>query len=108
MTDLTNEQLKLSSAWTGVYEGTAKAVQWIEEVAPNASEVRNVAAPLLWDLYKARNLARSLRRVATTPMGVGFFGLSQAGKSHLINTLAANQEGQLQTQFGPTTLNFEQ
>lgn len=108
MTDLTNEQLKLSSAWTGVYEGTAKAVQWIEDVAPNASEVRNVAAPLLWDLYKARNLARSLRRVATTPMGVGFFGLSQAGKSHLINTLAANQEGQLQTQFGPATLNFEQ
>ncbi|HEY4665284.1 MAG TPA: virulence factor SrfC family protein, partial [Comamonas sp.] len=108
MSDLTNEQIKLASAWSGVFEGTGKAVQWIEDVAPNAGEVRNVAPHLLWDLYKARNLSRSLRRVATTPMGVGFFGLSQAGKSHLINTLAANEHGQLETQFGHEQLNFEQ
>lgn len=107
MAGLTPQQHKLSSAWSGVYEGTGQAIEWMENVAPNASEVRNVAPAMLWDLYQARNLARSLRRVATTPMGVGFFGLSQAGKSHLINILATNKKGQLETMFGQEKLNFE-
>ena len=52
------------------------------------------------------HLARSLQRVATTPMGVGFFGLSQAGKSYLILSLAAGQNERLETLMGGRRVDF--
>lgn len=107
MTQLSKEQQDLSRAWNAIYEGSGQAVQWVEAVSEQSSEVAGVADDLLPRLYQARNLARSLQRVATTPMGVGFFGLSQAGKSHLINTLAADARSQLESQFGHHNLNFE-
>lgn len=107
MTALTPQQISLQSEWNSVFEGAGKAIDWVDQVAENAGEVRTVSEALTRKLYKARNVARSLRRVSTTPMGIGFFGLSQAGKSHLINTLAADQSGKLRSQFGHTELNFE-
>jgi len=106
MTELTENQLDLSRAWKAVYIGAGKAINWVNEVAPHASEVGSVAERLQRDLYRARNLARSLKRVSITPMGIGFFGLSQAGKSYLISALAADASGRLETQLGPRKLDF--
>ncbi|MET0613612.1 MAG: virulence factor SrfC family protein, partial [Pseudomonas caspiana] len=106
MTTLSTEQMQLAHAWTSVHKGAGLALDWVAEVAENSEEVATKAQALNRDLYRARNLARSLGRVSTTPMGIGFFGLSQAGKSYLISALAADGKGQLLTQFGPQQLDF--
>ncbi|WP_122663637.1 putative virulence factor [Pseudomonas viridiflava] len=106
MTTLSTEQMQLAHAWTSVHKGAGLALDWVAEVAENSEEVATKAHALNRDLYRARNLARSLGRVSTTPMGIGFFGLSQAGKSYLISALAADGKGQLLTQFGPQQLDF--
>ncbi len=107
MSAVTDQQQSLQAQWSAVFEGSGQAIDWVEQVADGATEVRGVSEALTRKLYKARNVARSLRRVATTPMGIGFFGLSQAGKSHFINTLAADETGQLRSQFGAHELVFE-
>ena len=106
MTTLNTEQTQLARAWTSVHKGAGLALDWVAEVAQNSEEVAAKAQALNRDLYRARNLARSLGRVSTTPMGIGFFGLSQAGKSYLISALAADSKGQLLTQFGSHQLDF--
>ncbi|MFJ4143149.1 putative virulence factor [Pseudomonas sp. NPDC089734] len=106
MTTLTSEQIQLAHAWTSVHKGAGLALDWVAEVAEKVEEVANKADSLSRDLYRARNLARSLGRVSATPMGIGFFGLSQAGKSYLISALAADSKGQLLTQFGTEPLDF--
>ncbi|MBX8484112.1 putative virulence factor [Pseudomonas cichorii] len=106
MTTLTSGQIQLAHAWKSVHKGAGMALDWVEEVAGKVEEVAAKAVPLNRDLHRARNLARSLGRVSTTPMGIGFFGLSQAGKSYLISALAADSKGQLLTQFGTQSLDF--
>ncbi|MBX7020919.1 hypothetical protein EX238_22035, partial [Providencia rettgeri] len=50
--------------------------------------------------------ARSLSVVSGRPMTIGFFGLSQAGKSYLISSLAAGGNGRLETRYGGETVGF--
>jgi hypothetical protein len=106
MTTLTTKQNQLTQAWASVHEGAGLALDWVADVAGKVEEVAAKADALNRDLYRARNLARSLGRVSTTPMGIGFFGLSQAGKSYLISALAADDKGQLLTQLGDQQLDF--
>lgn len=106
MSNLTPNQTELQNAWQAVYKGAGLGLDWIAEVAPKVAEVADKAERLNRDLYRARNLARSLARVSTTPMGIGFFGLSQAGKSYLISALAADSEGSLHSEMGHETLDF--
>lgn len=106
MSDLTPKQQQLMNAWGAVYKGAGEALDWIERVRGNAASVEAEADDLSLRLRKARNQARSLQHAASTPMGVGFFGLSQAGKSYLISALAANSAGVLESDFGGRTLNF--
>lgn len=106
MSNLTPKQTELQNAWQAVYEGAGLGLKWVAEVAPKVAEVADKAERLNRDLYRARNLARSLARVSTTPMSIGFFGLSQAGKSYLISALAADSEGALLSELGHETLDF--
>lgn len=94
---LTPKQSELIAQWDAVYEGSAQALTWIEDVRHTAPSVAIEADSLSVELYQARNLARNLKRVTSTPTTVGFFGLSQAGKSFLISALAADQDGELET-----------
>lgn len=104
---LTAQQQQLISKWGKIYDGAEKALNWIEEVRPNAPRLDAEADAFNLKLYRARNLAKSLKRVAGTPMTVGFFGLSQAGKSYLISALAADESGELETDIGGgSRLNF--
>lgn len=104
---LTAKQNALVAKWDAIYKGSAHALNWINDVRVSAPRVDAEADSLSIKLYQARNLARSLRHVASTPMTVGFFGLSQAGKSYLISALAADEQGQLETQAGSgVRLNF--
>ena len=91
MSNLTPKQIQLSTSWAAIHEGAGQALEWIREVRGNAPRLDSEADSFNLKLHRARNLARSLGRVAGTPMTIGFFGLSQAGKSYLISALAANQ-----------------
>jgi hypothetical protein len=106
MTTLTTKQIQLAQAWASVHEGAGLALEWVADVAGKVEEVAAKADALNRDLYRARNLSRSLGRVSATPMGIGFFGLSQAGKSYLISALAADEKGQLLTRLGEQQLDF--
>ncbi|MCS3838007.1 hypothetical protein HNR03_002614 [Pseudomonas sp. JAI111] len=106
MNDLTPDQTQLSASWAAVYEGAGQALDWIAQTRGNAPRLDSEADNLNIRLHRARNLAHSLGRVACTPMTIGFFGLSQAGKSYLISALAAGQNGKLETDFGGQRLDF--
>lgn len=99
-------QQHISTAWSAVHEGSTLALDWIDTVRDHAPSLANEAEALKLDLYRHKNLAQSLAHVATTPMTVGFFGLSQAGKSYLISALAADSNGKLVTDFGGEQLDF--
>lgn len=104
---LTSKQNELITKWDAIYQGSAQALKWIDDVRGSAPRIDDDADRLNIKLYQARNLARSLKHVASTPMTVGFFGLSQAGKSYLISALAADKQGELETHAGAdNTLNF--
>lgn len=106
MSDLTPKQQQLMNAWGAVHEGAGQALSWIDQVRGNAASVEAEADGLSLRLRQARNRAKDLRKAASTPMVIGFFGLSQAGKSYLISALAADQRGRLETDFGGKTLDF--
>jgi hypothetical protein len=106
MNDLTPDQRQLSAQWAAVYEGAGQALDWIDQTRINAPRLDSEADNLNIRLHRARNLAHSLGRVACTPMTIGFFGLSQAGKSYLISALAAGQNGKLETDYGGQRLDF--
>ncbi|MGB5956965.1 virulence factor SrfC family protein [Pseudomonas sp.] len=106
MSDLTPKQQQLMGAWGAIHKGAGEALDWIEQVRGNAASVEAEADGLNLRLRQARNRAKDLQRAASTPMVIGFFGLSQAGKSYLISALAADRSGRLETDFGGRTLDF--
>lgn len=95
---LTARQQSLIENWDDIYHGSGKALDWLNDVRATVPSVDAEANALSIKFYRARNLARSLRRATSTPMTVGFFGLSQAGKSYLISALAADAKGNLETE----------
>jgi len=96
----------LQQRWSTVHQGAQQAIEWINEVRPNALRLDNEADDLILSLRRIRNQAYRLGTVAAQPMTVGFFGLSQAGKSYLISTLAAGSNGKLETHLGGQRLDF--
>ncbi|MBB3103009.1 putative virulence factor [Azomonas macrocytogenes] len=97
---------RLSQSWTAIHTGAGEAIRWIGQVRRSAPRLDNEADDLILGLRRVRNTARRLGSVSTLPMTVGFFGLSQAGKSYLISTLAAGVNGKLETDFGERRLDF--
>ena len=108
MSDLTPKQQQLMGAWGAIHKGAGEALDWIEQVRGNAASVEAEADGLGLRLRRARNRAKNLQRSAGSPMAVGFFGLSQAGKSYLISALASDGNGKLESDFGGQVLDFIQ
>ncbi|MEI7375182.1 putative virulence factor [Dickeya chrysanthemi] len=104
MSTLTPEQLV--QHWSAVEEGAGQAIDWIQSTRENAPRLNAEADSLIYKLRRSRNKARSLAQAAEKPMTIGFFGLSQAGKSYLISALAADDNGNLKTCLGGTRLDF--
>ncbi len=97
---------KLVSGWTTIYQESGQAIDWIQRVRGNARSVDNEADSLIYRLRRVRNQAKSLGVAAGLPSTVGFFGLSQAGKSYLISALAAGGDGKLETVVDGQRLDF--
>ena len=103
---MTHQQETLSQGWNAIACGSQKALDWVETVRQDSRRLDNEADKLNLSLHRARNLACSLMQVATTPMTVGFFGISQAGKSYLISALAAGNKGILVGEYGGKQVDF--
>ena len=89
-----------------IHQGSGEAIGWIEEVRRSSPRLDRESASLTLKIRRTRNLVRRLGRAAARPLAVGFFGLSQAGKSYLISALAAGDDGELQTDLDGERLNF--
>lgn len=96
----------LSKRCQGLYDGAGGAIQWVNDVRGDAQRLDRDADGLIERLRRSRNLARRLAQAAQRPMSVGFFGLSQAGKSYLISSLARGANGRLETVLDGERLDF--
>ncbi len=103
---MNNEQKSLSQGWAAIAQGCLDGLGWIDSVRPGSRRLDNEADKLSLSLLRTRNLANSLTQVAKTPMTVGFFGISQAGKSYLISALAAGSNGMLEALYGEKRVDF--
>ncbi|AWB34942.1 putative virulence factor [Orrella marina] len=97
---------RLSESWHSVYEQSGRAIEWIGRTRRSARRLDGEADHLVLKLRRARNQARSLQQVSRSASTVGFFGLSQAGKSYLISALAAGESGKLETVLDGQRLDF--
>lgn len=102
----THNSAKIIQGWQGVEQGAGQAIDWIAAVRQDAPRLNTEADRLTLNLRRSRNKARRLAQAAARPMTIGFFGLSQAGKSYLISALAAGENGKLGTVLGGHQLNF--
>ncbi|MWN32018.1 MULTISPECIES: putative virulence factor [unclassified Gilliamella] len=99
-----NEQLPKS--WDQVYQASAEAIDWVNQTRHSSKRLDSEADNLILDLRRLRNSAKRLGDVSTKSVAVGFFGLSQAGKSYLISALAAGENGKLETVVDNEVLDF--
>lgn len=97
---------KLTHGWSTIHQESGQAIDWIGRVRGNARSVDNEADALIMRLRRIRNQAKSLGTAAGLPSTIGFFGLSQAGKSYLISALAAGGDGKLETMVDGKRLDF--
>ena len=91
-----------------LYEGSGEAIDWVAETRRHSQRLDRESDSLTDKLRRTRNLATRLGRAAGRSVSVGFFGLSQAGKSYLISALAAGESGELETEVEGRRLNFIQ
>ncbi len=96
----------LSKRCQGIHQGAGQAIRWVADVRSGSQRLDRDADGLVERLRRARNLARRLGQAAMRPMSVGFFGLSQAGKSYLISSLARGDNGRLETVLDGQRLDF--
>lgn len=100
------DEKTLAAGWNAIYQNADHAIDWINTVRKNAPRLNTEADSLIYRLRRSRNTAKNLARATQKPMSVGFFRLSQAGKSYLISALAAGNDGQLKTKMSGKELNF--
>lgn len=103
---MNNDQKSLTQGWAAIAQGCLDALGWVDTVRGGSRRLDNEADKLSLTLLRTRNQANSLTQVARTPMTVGFFGISQAGKSYLISALAAGSNGSLEALYGERRVNF--
>jgi len=103
---LTETPESLAARCLDMRDGAGEAVAWVTEVRGNSQRLDRDADGLIEKLRRTRNLCRRLGTAARRPVSVGVFGMSQAGKSYLISSLARAADGQLHTLLDGKRLNF--
>jgi hypothetical protein len=89
-----------------VHSGLGQAIDWVEEVRSGAPRLERDCDGLVEKLRRSRNLCRRLGAAAMRPLSIGVFGMSQAGKSYLVSSLARSAQGHLFTQLEGHRFNF--
>lgn len=87
-------------------EAAEQAQAWIRQNEKKVNSMSRGAEKVLCDLRRETRLLRRLERAATRRMCAGVFGPSQAGKSYLLSSLAANENKQVPCLFGTREHDF--
>ncbi|MCW5700659.1 MAG: hypothetical protein KIT00_12545, partial [Rhodospirillales bacterium] len=103
---MSNTPEVLNGRCRSIFAGAGDAVAWVKDVRGNSQRLDRDGDGLIEQLRRTRNLCRRLGAAAQRPLSVGVFGMSQAGKSYLISTLARPQDGDLKTILDGQTLEF--
>ncbi|GHU05968.1 hypothetical protein FACS1894205_6730 [Alphaproteobacteria bacterium] len=96
----------LRSSADTLIEAAGDAIDWTNVARESSPRLERESDSLIERLRRARNLCRRLSKATERPMAVGFFGLSQAGKSYLISSLARGENGKLETVLDGEELDF--
>jgi len=106
--EMDNKAEQLASHCEAIKEGAGLGIDWVKDVRISSSRVDREADALIHKLRRVRNFSTRLGQASQNPVSVGFFGLSQAGKSYLISTMAAGKNGRLETVYDGQRLDFMQ
>ncbi|HRW59050.1 MAG TPA: putative virulence factor [Defluviicoccus sp.] len=96
----------LAQRCENILAGAGAAIEWVQDVRPKAPRLDRDADGLIEKLRRSRNLSRRLGAAAGRQLSIGVFGMSQAGKSYLISTLARGADGDLRTVLEGQHLDF--
>ena len=96
----------LAQRCENILAGAGAAIEWVQNVRPKAPRLDRDADGLIEKLRRSRNLSRRLGSAAGRQLSIGVFGMSQAGKSYLISTLARGADGDLRTVLEGQRLDF--
>lgn len=103
---MTNTIEHLTTRAQGIYGGSGNAIDWVKDARQTSDTVDGVGDTIIEELRRHRYKSKRLLNALSRPLSVGVFGVSQAGKSFLISTLAMDEQGQLETDMGSDRLNF--
>ncbi|WP_264358438.1 virulence factor SrfC family protein [Cronobacter condimenti] len=84
----------------------AALTQWVEKTRAHAPLLDEEAGPLLARLSALNAQAQTLAALANEPRTLGIYGHSQAGKAHLLATLARGSQGQVAVAPGDKHLDW--
>jgi hypothetical protein len=96
----------LSSIGTALGQAIGGAIDWVSEARGTAKSVDREADTTIESLRRVRNKSRRLAKAASRPPAIGIFGISQAGKSFLVDSLSKGENGRVESMFGNTRLDF--
>lgn len=110
MKPLTPEQLsgQFGRKLETVAKGIGQSITWLESARTTAPRLNLEADRLSVRLRRQQNRAANLAEAAGKESALGFFGLSQAGKSYLISALAASEKGRMEIALGNATFDCRQ
>lgn len=89
-------------------KGIEQSVAWLDSARESSPRLNMEADRLGVRLQRQRNKAARLLEAAGKECAIGFFGLSQAGKSYLITALAASEKGKAEIALGNATFDYSQ
>src|SRR4051812_31834284 len=96
----------LSGIGTALGQAIGGALARVAEPRARAKSVGREPDPTLEALPRTRNKSRRLAKGASRPPAIGIFGISQAGKSFLVDSLSKGENGRLESMLGNTRLDF--
>jgi len=91
-----------------VAKGIGQSISWLASARETAPRLNLEADRLGVRLRRQQNKATNLAEAAGKESALGFFGLSQAGKSYLISALAASEKGRMEIALGNATFDYAQ
>ena len=104
---MSNQSEHLVQRCRAIHDGGGEAIRWVGDVRRDSQRLDRESDSLIDKLRRVRNLCGRLGRADARPVSVGFFGLSQAGKSYLISAMAAGTGGELETDLDGERLNYD-
>jgi hypothetical protein len=97
---------RLAEIGTSLAQSLSGAIDWVEQVRSTARSVDREADKLVEALRRSRIKSRRLAAAANRSPAIGIFGISQAGKSFLVDSLAKGENGRLESTLGSERLDF--